>query len=112
MLALVRGDRRDMTIAEDQWSRQEFGIDCYLCPPRLSKHPGILQIAQLSEATLYLERDQRFRGLCALILNDHVTELDALTANAYPAYLQDLRLSVQAIRAALHPDHSQYLGIC
>jgi|ERR1700677_3448850 diadenosine tetraphosphate (Ap4A) HIT family hydrolase len=91
--------------AGDKWTQQEAGIDCYLCPPRISAHTGLTPIAHLSVSSLYLEKDQRFFGLSCLILTDHVTRLDALPEKAYGAYAQDLRQSVAAIREAVHPDH-------
>jgi diadenosine tetraphosphate (Ap4A) HIT family hydrolase len=81
------------------------GIDCYLCPPRLSAHSGLTLVAHLSASSLYLDKDQRFRGQSSLILTDHATRLDALSAAAYIAFMEDLRLSTAAIRDATLPDH-------
>jgi diadenosine tetraphosphate (Ap4A) HIT family hydrolase len=94
-----------MTVTEDPWRLQELGIGCYLCPPRLSESLGALRIAQLSVSSLYLVNDQRFHGHSTLILNAHVTQLDALTEEVYAAFLRDLRVSVRAIRATVNPDH-------
>jgi diadenosine tetraphosphate (Ap4A) HIT family hydrolase len=94
-----------MTATEDPWRLQELGIGCYLCPPRRSENLGSSLIAQLSVSGLYLVKDQRFRGLSALILNEHATQLEALSAAVYEAYLRDLRVSVHAVRAAVSPDH-------
>jgi diadenosine tetraphosphate (Ap4A) HIT family hydrolase len=94
-----------MTATNDKWAAQEAGLDCYLCAPRLSGQIGIMFIATLSASSLYLARDQRFRGQSILILTDHVTQLDALPEKAYTAYMEDLRLSAAAIRTILHPDH-------
>ena len=89
----------------DQWKEQESGNGCYLCQPRLSAHTGLLLIAHLSASALYLESNQRFRGLSSLILNEHVTRLDAIPEDEYTAYMQDLRRSVVALRETLNPDH-------
>jgi ATP adenylyltransferase len=94
-----------VTATDDKWTEQEAALDCYLCPPRLSAHDGVMSIADLSVSSLYLEKDQRFRGQCSLILIEHVTRLDALSEKAYTAYMEDLRLSARAIRKAAHPDH-------
>jgi diadenosine tetraphosphate (Ap4A) HIT family hydrolase len=91
--------------AGDKWTQQEAGIDCYLCPPRLSTHSGILFIAHLTASSLYLDKDQRFRGQSSLILTEYATRLDALPERAYSAYMEDLRLSTGAIREATDPDH-------
>jgi diadenosine tetraphosphate (Ap4A) HIT family hydrolase len=94
-----------MTATEDPWSLQELGSGCHLCPPRRSANLGAFLIAELSVSGLYLVKDQRFRGLCTLILNDHVTQLDALTENVYAAFLRDLRVSVRAVRSTVKADH-------
>jgi diadenosine tetraphosphate (Ap4A) HIT family hydrolase len=94
-----------VTATDDKWTEQGAGRDCYLCPPRLSTHKGILLIAHLSTSSLYLSIDQRFRAQSSLILTNHATRLDALPEKAYTAYMEDLRRSVGAIREAAHPDH-------
>jgi diadenosine tetraphosphate (Ap4A) HIT family hydrolase len=94
-----------VTVTDANWTEQEAGIHCYLCTPRLSAHGGLLLIARLSASSLYLEKDQRFRGQSSLILTDHVTRLDAIPEKIYTAYLQDLRRGVGAISKTVHPDH-------
>jgi len=94
-----------VTAADDKWAEQQAGLDCHLCPPRLSTHSGLSLIAQLLVSKLYLGVDQRFRGQCSLILTDHETRLDALPVKAYTAYLGDLRRSVAAVRKVVRPDH-------
>ena len=94
-----------MTDTEDKWREQEAGLDCYLCPARLSAHTGMMLIAALSTSRSYLAVDQRFRGQCSLILTNHVTQLEELPEEAYTAYMRDLRNSLGAIREAVHPDH-------
>jgi ATP adenylyltransferase len=94
-----------VTPTNDKWAEQEVGLDCYLCPPRLAAHVSLKLIAHLSTSSLYLERDQRFRGLCSLVLTDHITRLDALPEKAYTAFMRDLRQSATAICESMHPDH-------
>jgi diadenosine tetraphosphate (Ap4A) HIT family hydrolase len=91
--------------AGDKWTEQEAGIDCYLCPPRLSAHTRLMLVAQMSASSLYLNNDQKFRGQSSLILTGHATRLEALSEATYIAYMEDLRLSTAAIREATNPDH-------
>ncbi len=69
----------------DKWTEQRAGIDCYLCPPRLLSHASLTFVADLSASSVYLEKDQRFRGLSWLILNEHATSLDELPESTYAA---------------------------
>jgi diadenosine tetraphosphate (Ap4A) HIT family hydrolase len=88
------------------WSRRLAGDNCRYCPPRLRLHHRHLQVAPLTASTLYLNRDQRFRGYCLLVFDGgHVTALDSLTPTAYTAFHDDLRRASAVLRAALQPDH-------
>lgn len=47
---------------QNVWANLLTGIGCYLCAPREANNDYRLEIGQLSISTLYLFRDQRFRG--------------------------------------------------
>jgi ATP adenylyltransferase len=84
-------------------------ITCPLCPPRPASSPHALEIAPLSISTLYLNRDQRFRGYCLLTFDArHATGLEELSPGEYSAFMADLRRAAQAVRAATQPDHMNY----
>jgi diadenosine tetraphosphate (Ap4A) HIT family hydrolase len=69
----------------------------------------LIWIAQLQISTLFLFRDQRFKGYCILSFDPwNATSLDALTDEEYQAFCHDLRVTSRAIRAALQPDHMNY----
>jgi diadenosine tetraphosphate (Ap4A) HIT family hydrolase len=90
----------------DDWTRQQLGTACYLCPPQLGAKQHMRKIASLSISDLYLLPDQRFPGHSALIFTDgHATRLDSLTDHQYARFTADLRLSIRSISNALHPDH-------
>jgi diadenosine tetraphosphate (Ap4A) HIT family hydrolase len=60
----------------------------------------------LWSATLYLFRDQRFRGYSLLVFDRyHATSLARLPADDYLAFMEDLRQVGAALEAALRPDH-------
>ena len=95
-----------MDDAHDTWRRLQAGLGCRLCVPREAHNDYRSEIAPLTVSTLYLLRDQRFRGYCLLIFDPrHATALDALSEREYGAYMHDLRRSIAAIRAAVQPDH-------
>ena len=81
---------------------------CALCPPRNPAAENRYEIASLSISTLYLYGDQRFRGYSVLTFDArHAVALAELSKNEYMRYMDDLRISVQAIIQALHPDHNK-----
>jgi diadenosine tetraphosphate (Ap4A) HIT family hydrolase len=68
-----------------------------------------LEVARLSRSTLYLHRDQRYRGYSVLIYDGgHVTALEALPPADFTAFMDDLRRAAAALRAVLRPDHFNY----
>ncbi len=69
----------------------------------------VIWIAQLDISTLFLYRDQRFKGYCILSFDSpDATNLDSLSDEEYHAFCHDLRTASKAIRAALAPDHMNY----
>ena len=76
----------------------------------MNVHPkdndDVLFIYALSISTLFLYREQRFRGYCLLSFSaQDATSLDALNDNEYNLFAQDLRTASKAIRSVCNPDH-------
>ncbi len=62
------------------WEERLQGVDCPLCAPRTTIGAFNIEIAKLTIATLYLGRNQVFRGYCVLIFDPrHVTGLQHLS---------------------------------
>lgn len=94
---------------EESWDESRSGSRCHLCEPREPNNEDRLEIASLSISTLYLFRDQRFRGYSLLTFNQrHATALEELSDAEYSAFMRDLRRASTAIRSALRPDHMNY----
>ncbi|MDP9317302.1 MAG: HIT family protein [Chloroflexota bacterium] len=95
--------------AQHHWNDMRAGRNCSLCVPRQATNDYRIVIAALSSSTLYLFRDQRFRGYCLLIFDPrHATALEELSEDEYMLFMQDVRQAAQAIRSALQPDHMNY----
>ena len=63
-------------------------------------------VATLSVSSLYLSKDQTYRGYCVLIFDPHHAErLTELTAAESMALSRDMLLANSAIDAAVRPDH-------
>ncbi|HSH82416.1 MAG TPA: hypothetical protein VLA19_28130 [Herpetosiphonaceae bacterium] len=77
------------------------GAPCPLCAPRPKADPFKIEIAQLSVSTLYLDRDQQFRGYSVLIFDPrHATGIEQLTAEEYEGFTRDLHRSAKAVYEA------------
>lgn len=95
-----------MSPSRPEWSRRLAGHDYPLCPPRRGDDRDRLEVAALRISTLYLYRDQRFRGYSVLVYDGgHATALDGLPPADYAAFMDDLRRAAAALRAVLRPDH-------
>lgn len=95
--------------SDERWEALRQGVNCPICPPREPNNEVRLEIAPLSISTLYLFRDQRFRGYSLLAFDGrHATALEELNDSEYQAYMGDLRTAAQALRRALKPDHMNY----
>ncbi len=97
-------DAQDIT-----WDNWHTGAACGACAPREPNNEVRLLIAPLSISTLYLHRDQRFRGYSFLIFDArHASCLEELDNAEYQDFMRDLRVSATAIHSALNPDHMNY----
>jgi ATP adenylyltransferase len=77
--------------------------------PHPKDNDDLLWIAELTVSTLYLYRDQRFRGYCILSFSPwDATSLESLTDEEYHQFAQDLRTASKAVRSACQPDHMNY----
>ncbi len=66
------------------WAEKLSGEGCRICPPRPARDGDKVEVARLGVSTLYLKRDQRFRGYCVLIFDPrHATDLPELTDAEY-----------------------------
>ncbi len=73
----------------DSWQRLSRGVDCPLCAPRAAIADNLYRIRALASCTLYLVRDQRYRGACRAIYDPrHVNRLDELSASEWQVLAQ------------------------
>jgi diadenosine tetraphosphate (Ap4A) HIT family hydrolase len=85
---------------------------CPLCMPRPEDSPNWLKVAVLSVSTLYLDRNQTYRGHCQLVFDPrHVEGLEGLEAAEHNAMMLDLRRAARAIVAAVQPDRMNYCSL-
>lgn len=85
---------------------------CPLCTPRPEDSPQWLKVATLDSATLYLDRNQTYRGHCQLVYDGrHVEGLEQLEADEHDALMRDLRRAARAIAAVTTPDRMNYCSL-
>ena len=101
-------DTRNVTpkSRETDWVARVQGQHCPLDAPRPSSNEHWDSIATMTVSSLYLSKNQTYRGQCQLIFDPrHVARLDELTADEWTRLAGDLYLAEQAIVRVLRPDH-------
>ena len=88
------------------WHGLVNGEGCVLCAPRPESNDHWDFIETLSASSLYLAKNQTYRGQCQLVFDRrHAARLDQLTEDEYAAFVGDLYLAQHAVAAVLRPDH-------
>ncbi len=88
------------------WSELKSGRGCPLCAPRPKVSDRHYFVCQLSVSTLYLARDQAYRGTCIAVYDSaHVTRPSELSVNEWQRFTSDTWIVERAIALALQPDH-------
>jgi diadenosine tetraphosphate (Ap4A) HIT family hydrolase len=71
-----------------------------------------MKIESLGVSTLYLDRNQTYRGHCQLVFDPrHAVGLESLAAEEYSAFMADLRTAAHAIASACRPDLMNYASL-
>jgi diadenosine tetraphosphate (Ap4A) HIT family hydrolase len=90
----------------DAFDRLRSGAGCPLCAPRPAFNEHVYFAGKLAASSLYLTRDQTYRGRCLLVYDTrHVSRLDELELPEWQVLAQDLWSAERAIVAAFAPQH-------
>lgn len=85
---------------------------CPLCLPRPDDSEQWLKIRKLSVSTLYLDRNQTYRGHCQLVYDSaHVVGLENLPAPEFSFFMSDLQRAAVAISQICQPDLMNYASM-
>jgi diadenosine tetraphosphate (Ap4A) HIT family hydrolase len=89
-----------------RWESMVRGVDCPLDAPRAHSNEHHDFVAALSVSSLYLAKNQTYRGQCVLIFDlRHVARPDQLSGQEWQAFCTDLFEAQGAIARTLRPDH-------
>jgi ATP adenylyltransferase len=68
----------------------------------------MIEIARLEVSSLFLFREQTYRGRCLVAFREHARELHDLAPDELQAFARDLARSSRAVAAAVAPDKLNY----
>jgi len=68
----------------------------------------MIEIGKLSVSTVFLFKEQTYRGRCNVVYKDHVKELFQLDEDELNAYMKDVKKVAEAIEKAFQPNKINY----
>ncbi len=90
----------------DAWTTLVSGASCPLDAPRPASTDHWDLVATLSVSSLYLSKNQTYRGQCQLIFDPrHAARLDQLLPEEWAAFSADLFVAQRAVARVVGPDH-------
>jgi diadenosine tetraphosphate (Ap4A) HIT family hydrolase len=82
--------------------------DCLYCRKDQRLTDLMIEIAPLQVSTLYLFKEQTYRGRCVVAYHDHVNELYELPDSELALFTQDVTRAAKAMKAAFNPAKINY----
>ncbi|MBP2657589.1 MAG: Cwf19-like, domain 1-containing protein [Firmicutes bacterium] len=85
-----------------------FDNSCFHCTKDQRLQDLMIEIAELEISTLYLFKEQTYKGRCLLSYKGHKSELFELTSEELRLYTKDMAKTAKAIQLACKPDRINY----
>lgn len=82
--------------------------DCQYCRKDQRLQDLMIEVAPLGASTLYLFKEQTYRGRCVVAYRAHVNELFELSDAELALFMKDVARAAKAIKAAFNPHKVNY----
>jgi diadenosine tetraphosphate (Ap4A) HIT family hydrolase len=82
--------------------------DCMYCMEDERRDNLMIEIGKLSVSTVFLFKEQTYRGRCNVVYKDHVKELFDLNDQDLAAFMNDVKMVAAAIDKAYQPNKINY----
>lgn len=82
--------------------------DCFYCQESEQLYNLMIEIAKLDVSTVFLFKEQTYRGRCLVAYNDHVNELFELSDEERNAFMKDVAKVAKAMSKAFGPKKINY----
>jgi methyltransferase (TIGR00027 family) len=91
---------------KQEWATRAAGAGCPMDAPRPSSNEHWDLVGQLTVSSLYLAKNQTYRGQCVLVFDPrHVSRVDQLSRPEWSTLAGDLFTAQQAVARTVRPDH-------
>ena len=95
-----------MNDGKQEWATRAAGAGCPMDAPRPASNEHWDLVGQLTTSSLYLAKNQTYRGQCVLVFDPrHVSRIDQLARPEWVALAGDLFTAQQAVMRTVQPDH-------
>lgn len=81
---------------------------CFYCEKDQRLKDLMIEICELNVSTVYLFKEQSYKGRCVVAYNRHVNELFELEDKELELYMKDVKKVAAAIKKAFSPDKINY----
>ncbi|WP_315075079.1 HIT family protein [uncultured Clostridium sp.] len=85
-----------------------FDSNCSYCSKSSELDTLMIKICDLQVSTVYLFKEQTYRGRCNVVFKEHKSEITDLTEEEAALFINDARKVAKAIHNAFNPDKINY----
>ena len=85
-----------------------FDENCFYCSKNQDLYSLMIKICDLEVSTVYLFKEQTYKGRCNVVFKEHKSEITDLTEEEAAAFIKDIRKVAKAIQKAFNPGKINY----
>ena len=85
-----------------------FDNDCFYCVKDARLTNLMIEVCKLEASTLYLFKEQTYKGRCVVAYNGHKSEIFNLTDEERSKFMGDVSRVAEALNKAFSPDKINY----
>ena len=86
----------------------DFDKNCLYCSKNKELDSLMIKICDLEVSTVYLFKEQTYKGRCNVVFKEHKSEITELTEEEAAVFIKDVRRVAKAIQKAFNPDKINY----
>lgn len=86
----------------------DFDENCLYCSKSKDLDSLMIKICDLEVSTVYLFKEQTYKGRCNVVFKEHKSEITDLNEEEAAAFIKDIRKVAKAIQKAFNPDKINY----
>ena len=85
-----------------------FDKNCFYCSKGENLDSQMIKICDLEVSTVYLFKEQTYKGRCNVVFKEHKSEITDLTEEEASAFINDMRKAAKAIQKTFNPGKINY----